>query len=118
MKAPRGNGKRALAFAAAALVAAGAWQAVTPTRGPAQDPVGPAAGGPIGQGFLDVATPGWTDSGQRVQLPGTDISVPVPAGPSGQPDFWNYDPYTGAKTSGASPGAAPGELARIWGGSG
>lgn len=118
MKALKENGKSALAFAAAALAAAGVWQVVTPMRAPAQDPVAPAAGGPIGQGFLDVATPGWTDSRQRVQLPGTDISVPVPAGPSRQPDFWNYDPYTGAKTSDASPAVAPGELARIWGGSG
>jgi hypothetical protein len=118
MKALR-NRKRALAVVAAALVAAGAaWQAVTATRTPAQEPVRPAAGGPIGQGFLDVATPGWTDSGQRVLLPGTDITVSVPAGPSDEPDFWNYDPYTGAKTSDASPGIAPGELARIWGGSG
>jgi hypothetical protein len=53
-----------------------------------------------------------------VLLPGTDITVPVPVGPSGEPDFWNYDPYTGAKTSDASPGIAPGEPARIWGGSG
>jgi hypothetical protein len=119
MKALRGNGKRVLVVAAAALVTAGAaWQAVAPTRAPTQDPVGPAAGGPIGQGFLDVATPGWTDSRQRVLLPGTDITVPVPAGPSGEPDFWNYDPFTGAKTSDASPEIAPGELARIWGGSG
>jgi hypothetical protein len=119
MKAPTGNGKRALAVAAAALVAAGAAsQAVTATRAPAQDPVGPAAGCPIGQGFHDVGTPGWTDSGQRVLLPGTEITVPVPAGPCGEPDFWNYDPYTGAKTSDSSPGIAPGELARSWSGSG
>jgi hypothetical protein len=119
MKALRGNGKRALAIAATALVAAGAArQAVNATSAPAQEPVGPAAGGPIGQGFLDVATPGWTDSGHRALLPGTDITVPVPAGPSGEPDFWNYDPYTGAKTSDASPALAPGELARIWSGSG
>jgi hypothetical protein len=119
MKAVRGNRKLALAVAAAALVTAGtAWQAVTTARAPAQDPVGPAAGGPTSQGFLDVATPGWTDSRQRVLLPGTDITVSVPAGPSDEPDFWNYDPYTGAKTSDASPGIAPGELARSWGGSG
>jgi len=119
MKALRRNRKRALAVAAAALVAAGtAWQLVPTTGAPAQERVGPAGGGPIGQGFLDVATPGWTDNGQRVLLPGTDIIVPVPVGPSGEPDFWNYDPDTGAKTSDASPGIAPGELARLWGGSG
>jgi hypothetical protein len=117
MKVSRGNGKRALAVAAAALVAAGAaWQAATAMR--AREPVGPAAGGAIGQGFLDVTTPGWTDSGQRTQLPGTGISVPVPAGPSGQPDFWNYDPFTGAKTADASPAISPDELAGIWSGSG
>jgi hypothetical protein len=105
--------------AAATLVAAGvAWQTVTAMSDQAQEPIGTAAGGPIGKGFLDVATPGWTDSRQRVLLPGTDITVPVPAGPSGEPDFWNYDPYTGAKTSDASPGIAPGDLARSWGGSG
>lgn len=114
MKALR-NGKRALGVAAAALVVAGtAWQVVPTAGAPAQERDGPADGGPIGQGFLDVATPGWTDSGQRVLLPGTDITAPVPAGPSGEPDFWNYDPYTGAKTSDASPAIAPGELARNW----
>jgi hypothetical protein len=119
MKAVRGNRKLALAVAAATLVAAGAaWQTVTALSPQAQEPIGPAAGGPIGKGFLDVATPGWTDSGQTVLLPGTDITVPVPAGPSGEPDFWNYNPYTGAKTANASPGVTPGELARSWGGRG
>jgi hypothetical protein len=89
MKALRGNGKLALAVAAVALVGAGAaWQAVPASRAPAHEPVV------------------------------TGITIPVPAGPSGEPDFWNYDPYSGAKTSDASPGIAPGELARIWGSAG
>ena len=118
MKALRGSGKRAFAGAVALVAAGAAWQAGAAVRAPAQDSLGPAAGGPIGQGFLDVETPGWTDSGQRALLPDTEITVPVPAGPSGESDFWNYDPYTGAKTSDTSPGIAPGDLAGIWGGAG
>ena len=37
-----------------------------------------------------------------------------PTGPGGQPDFWNYDPTTGEKTSDSSPGVAPDELAALW----
>jgi hypothetical protein len=31
-----------------------------------------------------------------------------------QPDFWNYDPRTGEKTSNTSPGLGPGDLARLY----
>jgi hypothetical protein len=32
----------------------------------------------------------------------------------GQPDFWNYDPQTGTKTSNTSPGLQPSELATFY----
>jgi hypothetical protein len=35
-------------------------------------------------------------------------------GPAGQPDFWNYDPKTGAKISDYSPGIAPEDLAALF----
>ena len=35
-------------------------------------------------------------------------------GPAGQPDFWNYDPRTGAKISDSSPGVSPTELPELW----
>ena len=38
----------------------------------------------------------------------------TPVGPAGQPDFWNYDPETGAKIADDSPGVKPNELAALW----
>ena len=45
-----------------------------------------------------------------------DARTGYPTGPGGQPDFWNYDPATGEKTSDTSPGVAPDELAALWSG--
>lgn len=42
-----------------------------------------------------------------------DLETGYPTGPAGQPDFWNYDPTTGAKISDSSPGVASDELAAL-----
>ena len=78
----------------------------------------------LGIGLL--ATGVWAGSGQhrserssigqaRDSFWAYDLRTGNPMGPAGQPDFWNYDPMTGAKSSDFSPGVAPNELAALWG---
>jgi hypothetical protein len=45
---------------------------------------------------------------------GYNARTGYPTGPAGQPDFWNYDPKTGAKISNSSPRMGPLELGALW----
>ena len=43
-----------------------------------------------------------------------DLRTGNPTGPTGQLDFWNYDPATGAKIADYSPSVSPVDLPRLW----
>jgi hypothetical protein len=78
--------------------------------------------GLFASGVWAGSTRGGSEAPATVEARGSfwayDARTGYPTGPAGQPDFWNYDPTTGAKISDHSPGVAPDELAALWGADG